>query len=383
MDIKTKINELLHAGENSSIEFKTDQVRAESLAKEMVAFSNSFGGTILIGVNDDGRITGCTTKKPTEEWIMNIARQNVIPAITPSCILHTQNNKTILVIDIPKGNQKPYQTNDNKFLVRVGSTNRTATQPELMRLFQQSGFFHYDLVSVFESSERDLNLTQIDEYFEQYNISFLHETNEERVRLLKNVDILAENDECTIAGLLLFGINPQKRLLNASISIAQFKGTAIGSELIDTKNITGPLPIQVETATSLIKNLIPVETDIKGSKRSDVTTHYSDKVFRELIVNAVVHRNYSIDGSRIRILMFDNRIEVRSPGRLPNTVSIDKIVSGVSYAINPVLLKFMENMRYVDKLGRGIPMVYAEAKKLGKDILFEEIGEEFVVTLFL
>ncbi|EFA71604.1 hypothetical protein CRD_02703 [Raphidiopsis brookii D9] len=104
-------------------------------------------------------------------------------------------------------------------------------------------------------------------------------------------------------------------------------------------------------------------------------------MFRELIVNACVHRNYSITGSRIRIFMFHNRIEFMSPGKLPNTVTIDKLRFGVSYSINPVIVKFMENLRYIDKLGRGLPMVYQEAKKLGKDVLFEEIGEEFKVTL--
>ena len=110
---------------------------------------------------------------------------------------------------------------------------------------------------------------------------------------------------------------------------------------------------------------------------------YDDKVFREILVNACVHRNYSIIGSRIRVFVFDDRVEIISPGRLPNTVTTEKIKSGVSYAVNPVIVKFMENMRYIDKLGRGIPMVYNEAKKINKKVTFEEIGEEFKVVLYL
>ena len=98
-------------------------------------------------------------------------------------------------------------------------------------------------------------------------------------------------------------------------------------------------------------------------------------------MNACIHRNYSISGSRIRVFLFDDRLEVHSPGRLPNTITIEKLSAGVSFAVNPVILKFMENLRYVDKLGRGLPLVWNEARKLGKQVSFSEIGEEFVVSL--
>jgi ATP-dependent DNA helicase RecG len=105
------------------------------------------------------------------------------------------------------------------------------------------------------------------------------------------------------------------------------------------------------------------------------------KVFRELIVNACLHRNYAIIGSRIRLFMFTDRIEFISPGRLPNTVTIDKLKAGVSYASNPILVKFMENLRYIDRLGRGLPMVYQEIRKLGQEVIFKEVGEEFRVVV--
>ena len=111
--------------------------------------------------------------------------------------------------------------------------------------------------------------------------------------------------------------------------------------------------------------------------------HYPDKVFRELLVNAAVHRNYSITGSQIRVFMFSDRIEFISPGRLPNTVSIEKLAVGTSFARNSLLVRLMENLGYMDKLGRGLPMVCQEAKKIGKDVLFEDSGEEFRVTLRL
>ena len=118
-----------------------------------------------------------------------------------------------------------------------------------------------------------------------------------------------------------------------------------------------------------------------NSEGGEITPIYPDRVFRELIVNACVHRNYSISGANIRVFLFDDRLEVISPGRLPNTVSIDKLPIGTSFARNPVIMRFMENLGYVDKLGRGLPMVCQEAKKVGRQAQFLETGEEFRVIL--
>jgi ATP-dependent DNA helicase RecG len=115
----------------------------------------------------------------------------------------------------------------------------------------------------------------------------------------------------------------------------------------------------------------------------DTHNNIPDKVIRELLVNASVHRDYSITGSRIRVFIFDNRLEIRSPGKLPNSVSIDKMKFGVSYARNPIIVKFMSNLRYIDKMGRGIPMIIRELDKIGLKIEFEEVGYEFVATIYL
>jgi ATP-dependent DNA helicase RecG len=194
---------------------------------------------------------------------------------------------------------------------------------------------------------------------------------------------LAENYQVTIAGLLIFGLNPQKWLPSACISFAHFAGNEITEELIDKQVINGTLDYQIDTALAIIKNNTLSPSMINGTRTEIQKFNYPDKVFRELLVNACVHRNYAISGSRIRIFMFDNRIEFISPGKLPNTVTIEKLVYGVSYAINPIIVKFMENLRYIDKLGRGLPMVCKIAKDNDKTVRFEEIGEEFKVTLEL
>lgn len=373
---------LLNQGENASVEFKQGNVRAEGLAREMIAFSNSYGGTIVVGVDDEGKILGVDGDKNYEEWVVNISRNNVIPPIHVSCHWVTLQGKGILLVEVPKGKDRPYQDNSGRFYVRVGSTNRIASLYELMRLFQQGGFYHYDGTEVEGALETSLNQTAIDRYFHSFDIQYIEMDREEQLSLLKNTDIVSEQGTVTIAGLLMFGINPQRFLRNASISFAHYCGDEISGELIDRKTIEGTLPDQVDATLQVIKNNILAPSTIVGLKREE-RVQYPDRVFRELIVNACVHRNYSIQGSRIRIFMFNNRLEFISPGRLPNTITPDKLKSGVSYAVNPIIVKFMENLRYMDKLGRGLPLVYREAIKQGKRVVFEEIGEEFKVSLFL
>jgi ATP-dependent DNA helicase RecG len=160
------------------------------------------------------------------------------------------------------------------------------------------------------------------------------------------------------------------------------EGTKIGSELRDKKTFYSGLPLQIDNALAAIKANILIPSDIQGAKRIEVPS-YPEKVFRELLVNAVVHRNYSIIGSQIRIFIFSDRIEFISPGRLPNTVTIEKLTTGTSFSRNPLLVKLMENLGYMDKLGRGLPMVYQESIKLDRTLAFENDGENFKVILGL
>jgi ATP-dependent DNA helicase RecG len=373
------ITDILSQGENSAVEFKSAGTNAEMIAREMISFANTNGGVILVGVEDDGTISGVDTDKQNETWASNIARDAVVPPLN----VHSQTvdfqGKHLLYIDVPKGKHKPYHSNSGKFYIRIGSTNRAPSQVELMRLFQQSGSFHYDQVGIEKTTVNDLNLYKIDSYFEQYGLKFNEE--EDKERLLRNVDLLTEEGNVTVAGLLVFGINPQRYLLNASISFAHYKGNDISDHLMNHQVISGTLDNQIDTCVALIKNSLTSGSTIKGTKTVPTQPAYQERVFREIIVNACIHRNYSISGSRIRVFLFDDRLEVHSPGRLPNTITIEKLSAGVSFAVNPIILKFMENLRYVDKLGRGLPLVWNEARKLGKQVSFSEIGEEFVVSL--
>lgn len=380
-----EIKKIIQNGENSYIEFKEEEIKAKELAEEIVAFSNSEGGMILIGVDDEGNIKGVKDDK-IEETVMNICRNNCIPHIIPLYESIEVEGKRIAVITVPKGLNKPYYTADHKYYIRVGTTKRIASKEELLRLFEASGSLHFDISPVEGTSIKDLNIDIIRDYFMKYNTFDLFDEPEESVeRILVNADILKEADGrklCTVGGLLVFGKNPEKHLPQNGVSFAHFKGNEITDELIDKKIITGRIQDIAEQLMVVIKNNMLIPSVINGLKRED-KEEYPTVVMREAIVNSLVHRNYSISGSKIRVFMFGDRIEFRSPGRLPNTVTIEKMKVGVSYARNPFLVKYMENMRYIDQLGRGIPMILKKMKEAGaKEPLLMEQGEEFVLTIY-
>lgn len=236
------------------------------------------------------------------------------------------------------------------------------------------------MVEVERARLNDLDLGQIGDYFTRYQVAFFDEPPTERERLMAATDLLGPTAKPTVAGLLVFGLAPERLLPASGISFAHFAGRELAADLIDKKNIFGPLPRQVDECLAAIKANLVVGSTIVGAKRQE-EPHYPDKVFRELLVNACVHRNYSISGSNIRLFLFSDRLEVISPGRLPNTVTIEKLSVGTSFARNPILVRLMENLGYVDKLGRGLPMVWREAKQLGLQVEFEERGAEFRVVL--
>jgi ATP-dependent DNA helicase RecG len=364
--------------ENQYVEFKSEKVTAKVLAEEIVAFANADGGEIWLGVEDDRQITGIS--RSYEEDVMNICREGVIPPLKPSYQQIEISGVFIACITIPKGVDRPYYTSKNRYLIRVGSTKRIASREELIRLFQASGLFHYDLIEIDQAKMVQLDLSAISAYFSRYQISFENENEEEKIRLLTASDILGVNGRPTVGGNLVFGINPGKNMPQSGIAFAHFAGNEIGAELLDKKSFEGSLPRQVDNALSAIKANMLIPSTIQGTKRIE-QEHYPDKVFRELLVNAVVHRNYSIIGSQSRVFMFDDRIEFRSPGRLPNTVSIEKLAVGTSFSRNPLIVRLMENLNYMDKLGRGLPMVCQEAKRLKTEVEFKESGEEFQVIL--
>nr|VFJ58634.1 MAG: ATP-dependent DNA helicase RecG [Candidatus Kentron sp. FM]VFJ59587.1 MAG: ATP-dependent DNA helicase RecG [Candidatus Kentron sp. FM]VFK12852.1 MAG: ATP-dependent DNA helicase RecG [Candidatus Kentron sp. FM] len=380
------IRQLIAQGENNRLEFKSAQARPEAIAREIVAFANTLGGTLLLGVADDGAIMGVesegVTGRHVEERLANILRHNIVPALGVEVSPVEMAGKTLLAIAVPKGRDKPYQTIDGKYWIRAGSTNRMATKEELSRLFQQAGLVHFDISPVVDTGVKDLDLDAIGNYYRTYyDIDFAALEEAERLNILDNADILIEHEgerTVSVGGMLLFGRQPQRRLPQSAVSFALFRGDMLTDELLDKKELTGTLPTLIDNTVALIKLFIPVASSTEGTRRVE-TVPIPGKVLREAVVNALAHRDYSIGHRKTMVQLFDNRLEITSPGGLPNTLTVDKIRHGNSAPRNIFLVKYLDNLRYFDGLGRGIPMM---CKAMGERIVLEEIGQLFRVTLY-
>lgn len=248
-DYSNRIEKLIAQGENRGIEFETADVRPEGLAREITAFSNTNGGTVLIGIDDNGSVIGVSSRENIEEWAANVVRNNIVPSTSPEINLVSCQGKQVLCIEVPRGVNKPYQTIDGKYWIRVGSTNRMATKEELSRLFQQAGLVHFDVSQVLGSSIADMDSNALHDYwYTYYEVDYLGLEQVEQQRLLLNADILTElsGEVCaTIGGILMFGKNPQRRVPQESVVFTVFDGFELTDDLLDKQEIVGTLPEQI------------------------------------------------------------------------------------------------------------------------------------------
>lgn len=366
-----ELKEIVKNGEGSKVEFKLDDISPEKLAKEIVALANFQGGMIILGVGDDSSIVGIKREK-CEEWVMNICRNNIEPAIIPGYEEVVIEEKNVAIISLPYTEDKPYTAIEHGrrvYYIRVGTTSRVATREELRRIYQASGEIHYDTVPISASKglENALNVEKIYDFYKDYHRRDLQELDKrEFERFLLNTGILAEAIDNkiypTAAGLLLFGKEPEQYLFQTGIIFCCVNGTKIADPLIDRKVLSSTLKENIDAFCDLMKNIIPNYPEIVGLIRVEKEI-YPDKVVREGVVNALVHRDYTLN-SKVRIFLFKDRLEIKSPGGLPNGVTIERMKAGVSVHRNPTLTKFMANYHYMEFAGRGIPMILETMKDL-------------------
>lgn len=187
----------------------------------------------------------------------------------------------------------------------------------------------------------------------------------------------------TVAGVLLFGRDTASVMPQSGITAVKFPGNTMDYDTEDRKEIEGTLPELVEEALRFVKRNTKTRSRMKGARRVDKDDYPGESV-REVLVNGLVHRDYSVAGSRIRLFIYSDRFELRTPGPLPNMVDIEKIKAGCSYCRNPVLARFMQNYGYIERFGLGIPVkVIQRMMEYGSpEPEFEEIAGEFRVTLY-
>jgi len=268
---------------------------------------------------------------------------------------------------------------EDSYYVRTTSGRRQASREELLRLYQAALALFPDELPVPGATVEDLDQGCFERSFETFAEMPIEDVGLSMERLLTNLK-LWDGTALTVAGLLLFGRNPQAHLPFAMISAVHFKGNEIGEEFLDRKEIVGTLEDQITDAETWLRLRLPVSGEITGFRRED-THEIPPFVLREAVVNAVVHRDYTIR-SQTRIFVFDDRIEIMNPGRLPNTVTLDNILLGIHAERNPILVTFLSRLGFVSRIGTGIPRMIRLMREHGLPAPeFRIVNHEFRVVL--
>ncbi len=374
---QSTLSELVAGGEGSRVEFKRDDCHADDIAKEMSALLNLEGGAILLGVEDDGQVSGLTrARKDAEEWVMNIARNNLQPAIIPVwTLIAAEEGKLVGVIELPADSPgKPYKAKRGGSWMtysRAGSTSREATREEEGRLCQASKLVRYEIKGVPDTGPDSFDLDRVGNYFGDIlkRKPPSRSDIENWRKLLCNSDLLVESNgnlQASAAGLLLFGENPNRRLPQAGVTAVAFADTGKDYNTVDEERIRGPLvsllsrrgAVQekgvIDLAIDFVQRNMGSTAWLESGRRRRKKAFPPDAV-REAVVNAVVHRDYAREGTDIEISLYDDRLEVISPGRLPNGVTVEKMKEGVvRVARNELLKEILRDYGYVEHYGMGV-----------------------------
>ncbi len=402
---RTELAELIHNHENSGVEFKRDDVRPERIAKEVAALLNLRGGFILLGVEDDGAVSGLTREsKKAEEWVMELCRTHLQPAVIPFWeTIEWRPGVSVGVLALPAGApDKPYKAKRGQgwmTQVRVGTTTREATREEEQRLYQQSGGLQYGLKPVLGTTLEAFDIRRLRDYLVRIlGEDSLDETDAIGLeRLLTNLDLMSEADGRSVPavdGILLFGRSPKRYLPQSGIRALCYPGQNPDYAVLADENLVGPIVglfrqdgeleesgLMEQALDFVRRNTTPTSRLVEG-RRVD-RWPYPKVALREAIANALVHRDYSILGTDITLTIFSDRLEIQSPGRLPNTVTVAGMKQGLRYARNQTLVNILRDYRYVDFRGMGVRNKLIPAMRQHNNTEPDLIEEEACFTVRL
>jgi ATP-dependent DNA helicase RecG len=371
---------ILARGEDSGHQFKKNITNPDALAAEFVAFSNATGGQIFIGVNDDGTIAGLSGAdiRRLNQLISNTASQNVEPVINPT----TSNVETecglVIVVEVPEGISKPYQDKNGAFWVKIGSDKRKATsREEIQRIFQKANLLHADEIPVQGLSVADIDYTYFKAFFRKRFNKPLDEQETPLTRVFENLN-LQKDGSLNIGGALLFAQTPQYKLPSFIVKASAFNGTSIATdEYLDNQVIDGKIEdVFMQTVRFVVSNLHHVQ-GAQGVNSPGIP-EIPQSAIEELVANALVHRDYFISAP-VRVFVFRDRVEIISPGHLPNSLTIENIKSGVSNTRNPVLASFAYHLIPYHGIGSGI--IRALAKYPDIEFIDDREGNTFKVIM--
>jgi len=371
---------LLSRHEGKTLEFKRDLSSPQGVLKTVVAFANTSGGVIVLGIEDGTkRVKGVRDVLSEEERLASLISDSISPKLVPSMEVMPWRKTQVLAVEVyPSPNRPHYLSRlgaEEGVFVRVGSTNRRADSflIEEMRRYNQVSSFD-------EQPMPDLNSEAIDfraasEFFKPIRNLTLH-----GLQSLKVTTSYQRRTVPTFGGMLLFGADRLDHFPDAWVQVGRFAGSD-RRRILDSTEVRSYLPGAAEQVITFLQKHMTREAVIGSVKRTDLWT-FPVVAVREAILNAIVHADYAQHGAPIRVALFDNRLEIDNPGLLPFGLTIEDIQKGISKLRNRVLGRVFQELGLIEQFGSGIQRMTAACRDRGLDApQFEEIGTHFRVTL--
>ena len=375
--------DLCLCGETTKVQFKESFTSQKEIAKEMIAFANTKGGVILFGVEDKcGKLVGLSYNEiqVISRELGNAANEQVRPTIYIETEVVRVEEKHFLICSVEEGKNKPYKNLNGEIWVKQGADKRRITEnSEILALFQDSGSYQPDAVGVNGTTFDDLDRYAIDDYFQKVYATTLDGFGGKAEQVLKNIHILNHHGVPTLAGYLFFGKHPEYNCPTCMVKAVSFFGNDLaGTQYRDSKEIFGNMPQLYDKTMAFLKaNLHNVQEE-GASFNTLGKLEIAEEVLEEVVQNALVHRDL-LRPAPIRLFVFDNRVEVISPGALAGGLTEEDIRNGKTYQRNPYMATFATNALYYKGIGSGIVRILVEYPeiRLENDVN----GKEFKVAI--
>jgi ATP-dependent DNA helicase RecG len=368
--------------ESKTLEFKSVPPRGDQIARTCVAFANGVGGEILIGIEDEtGYVCGVEEDLVTDllTRLPNSVYDSVSPPLLPHASLQNVQGKTVVRLHVFPGSRKPYFVSslgpEKGVFVRAGASTRRAHPELLADLIREGRNTSFDEEASGYSSDV-LSADLLSGFFGGNYTTRQLLADKIAVRLPANPELI----EATWAGILLFSEHPEEYVSEAQILCTRFQGTR-GRDIIQSVNLCGPIPVLAAAAQRLLEEWLARDIKIRGFVR-EASSVIPEIAIRETIMNALIHRKYTIPGP-IKIALYEDRLEIFSPGAFPGLVSLKTLGDGTTVLRNPRITAITRKMKLVEKLGSGIRSVLEACDAAHLERPRYDEGPDFVKVTFM
>jgi len=357
------ITQMIAMPEGKTLEFKQDLSSPKNMLKTLVAFANTAGGRLIIGVEDDSKeVIGVTDPLDEEERICNLIADSIKPRLVPNVELISFEDKTLLVVEVYPSGSRPHclksEGSADGVYVRLGSTNRKADRELIAELKRSVAGTSFDEQALPDRTVDDLDFEAAVVCFERHRKLIKNELESLRLVVKYQGHLVP-----TVGGMLLFGKDRELIFPDAWIQCGRFIGKD-KADIFDHIDIHDHLPIAVEKVMEFFKKHAMRGADFSELRRKDVWS-VPLTILREAVVNAVVHADYSQRGAPIRIAFFDDRIEIENPGILLPGMTVEDMLQGVSKIRNHVIARVFRELDLIEQWGSGVRRMFKEAEALG------------------